>query len=144
LEEQYGFEKVISFILVIVLVSCAHGPKVVFDNGASFTVELARSEQEKEQGLMFRSSLPASAGMLFVFDGERPRSFWMKNTKISLDMIYVAKNLSVVEVKENVPSCVKDPCQVYESVPAMFVLEVNAGEAKKSGIDVGSKMSLRE
>ena len=89
---------------------------------------------------MFREKLEENEGMLFIFDDEKQVSFWMKNTLIPLDMIFINKNLEIVSVKTAVP-CEKDPCQVYESSkPVKFVIEANAGFAFKNRIDVGDKL----
>ncbi|MBI4146975.1 DUF192 domain-containing protein [Candidatus Woesearchaeota archaeon] len=129
-------------LLLLFLIACS-GSKVVFD-GASFDVELARTADEKAKGLMFRESLHDYQGMLFVFDGEQQRSFWMKNTLISLDMIFISENGTVVDVQTAVP-CKSDPCRLYVSPPARYVLEVNAGLAGKNSVGVGSqaKITLR-
>lgn len=128
-------------LLLLLLLSCAVGPKVMFDNGAEFSVELAQTPAEKAKGLMNRSSMPENHGMLFIFNNEAPRSFWMKNTLIPLDMIFLGANMSVIEIKSNVPPCEADPCPTYTSLPAMYVLEINAGLSEKSGIKIGSLMS---
>lgn len=129
-------------LLLFLLVACASTPRVVFDNGVSFVVEIADSPGEHAQGLMFRESLPEGRGMLFVFEESAPRTFWMKDTKIPLDMVFLDENGTVVEVKDGVLPCAEDPCQQYRSKPARFVLEVNGGLAEKNGIDVGSRMNL--
>ncbi len=125
---------------LLLLLSCTSS-KVVFDNGAEFTVEYARTTEEMQKGLMFRDSMPDNHGMLFVFDDVSPRTFWMKNTLIALDMIFVDENMSVVEIKSNVPPCGEDSCQQYTSKPAKYVFEINAGLAEKNGIKVGSVLS---
>lgn len=89
---------------------------------------------------MYRESMPTGHGMLFIFNDTEPRGFWMKNTKIPLDMIYLDENLTVIEIKKNVRPCLEDPCEVYQSKPAMYVLEVNAGESVK--IKDGSRAVL--
>lgn len=91
---------------------------------------------------MFRESLAERHGMLFVFADEQPRSFWMKNMVIPLDMIFIDDDLTVVEVKRDVPPCAEDPCPSYKSPPAKYVLEINAGLAREHDIDVGSVMSF--
>lgn len=121
------------------LLSCSSSPHISFDS-ASFSLELAITPEQKQQGLMFRESLPKDAGMLFVFNDTEPRGFWMKNTKIPLDMIYLDENLTVVEIKKNIRPCLEDPCAVYKSKPAKYVLEVNAGESVK--IKEGSQAVL--
>ena len=93
---------------------------------------------------MGRESMPANHGMLFFFDEEKPLTFWMKDTLIPLDMIYINSDMEVVEVKANVPPCEEDPCPKYKSKPAQYVLEVNAGMAEKKKVSVGSKMVLRK
>ena len=91
-------------------------------------VEIADTESERMKGLMFRKSLPEKSGMLFVFPVEDIYSFWMKNTLIPLDMIWLDKDYRVVHIKSFVPICVTDDCSVYDpGIKAKYVLEVNAG-----------------
>lgn len=125
-------------LLLLFLIACAVQPAISFDNGASFSVEFARTPDEWAKGLMFRESLPEHQGMLFVFDEEKPRRFWMKNTLIPLDMIFLDANKTVVFIHENAEPCEQDPCKLYPSPPAQYVLEVNGGSAEKNGIVVGS------
>ena len=80
--------------------------------------------------------------MLFIFDDVKPRTFWMKNTLIPLDMIFLDSNLAVVEVKSNISSCNKDPCPIYSSLPAQYVLEVNAELAEKYNVTNSSQAKL--
>lgn len=82
--------------------------------------------------------------MIFVFDEEKPRAFWMKNTLIPLDMIFLDDELNVINILTATP-CEREPCRLYRSSgPARYVLEINGGLAEKKGIVVGSKMSLTE
>src|SRR5574341_1762372 len=131
------------WVLLLLLLSCSASPFVHFDN-VKFAVELAKTDAEKAEGLMFRESMPENQGMLFIFDDEASRNFWMKNTKIPLDMIFLDKDMVVVEIKSNIPPCTEDPCPSYPSKPAQYVLEINGGLAEKHNIAVGSEMSLRE
>lgn len=118
---------------------------VTFDNGVSFEIEIARTPAEQSKGLMFRESMPENHGMLFIFNEESSKTFWMKNTLIPLDMIFLDGNMMVVEVKANVLPCKADPCPTYPSEkPAKYVLELNAGAAEKKNIRVGMKADLRE
>ncbi|MBS3148467.1 DUF192 domain-containing protein [Candidatus Woesearchaeota archaeon] len=119
-------------LLIFLLLSCSQN-SVSFDSGDSFFVEIANTPDEHAHGLMYRESLPSGRGMLFVFDEEQPRAFWMKNTYIPLDMVFIASNGTVVEVKRDVPACKEESCVSYRSLPARYVLEVNAGEAKNIG-----------
>lgn len=91
---------------------------------------------------MFRDSLASDGGMLFVFNDTEPRSFWMKNTKIPLDLISLDENFTVTGVRSNVPPCKKDPCPSYSLAKAHYVLEINAGVAADSQIVRGSRAAL--
>jgi uncharacterized protein len=104
-------------------------------------VEVADDQDETMRGLMFRKHLPWNAGMLFVFYDEEPRTFWMKNTLIPLDMIFVDSNLKIVDIKENVPPCAQgDECPLYPSRErAQYVLEVNAGFVQENSIKIGDR-----
>ena len=115
-------------------------PKVVFEK-KSFEVELARSGSEILRGLMFRKSLCKNCGMLFIFKDSSPRSFWMKNTLIPLDIVFIGENYEIVNISKAVP-CKKEPCKIYRSKsPAKYVLEVNIGEFKKE--DIGKRLEIK-
>ena len=128
-----------SWLALILLISCT-APIVTFDN-VSFDVEVAQTQEERQKGLMFRESMPDNRGMLFVFEKDGPLAFWMKNTLIPLDMIFIDENLTVVDVLAAVP-CKEDPCPNYKS-HGRYVLEINAGLAGKHGIKNGSVMSRK-
>ncbi|HEX6283102.1 MAG TPA: DUF192 domain-containing protein [Nitrososphaera sp.] len=105
-------------------------------------VEVPDDLEESMRGLMFRKHLPWNAGMLFAYYEEKPRTFWMKNTLIPLDMIFVDGSSKIVEIKENVPPCAQDECPTYPSrEPAQYVLEVNAGFAQEKGVKVGDRLA---
>ena len=107
-------------------------------------VEIADEPHELNQGLMFRENLELDRGMFFVFDDERTLSFWMKNTLIPLDMLFVDADFRIVDIKENVPPCKEDPCPSYPSKkPAKYVLEVNAGFTLKNDIKIDDQVSLQ-
>lgn len=107
------------------------------------SVEIADDPFERADGLMYRESLAADAGMLFVFGDERVRSFWMKNTLIPLDMLFVAADLTIVDIVEGALPCEADPCPLYtSSAPARYGLEVNAGFVRDHGIRVGDAVVL--
>ncbi len=111
--------------------------RVCFDSNC-WRVEVARTPEEAARGLMFRSELPAGRGMLFVFENEAARVFWMKNVSFPLDLVWMNQDLEVVGVTLAVPPCARDPCPRFASpAPVKFVLEVNAGEA--SGLKLGAK-----
>lgn len=132
-------------ILVTILIcsSCiAQDPYVVL-KGEPFTVELAETREKQALGLMFRDSMPEDHGMLFVFPGEARRSFWMKNTRIPLDIFYFDENLALVSVAENAVPCRTRQCPAYPSkAPAKFVLELNAGKAAELDVRAGDLLEL--
>lgn len=103
-------------------------------------VELARTAEEQAKGLMFRTSLAPDAGMLFEFGSDSPRSFWMKNTVIPLDMIFIRSTGEIVAIRENaVPYSLKP---IAPPEPAAHVLEVNAGTSKRLGLKIGDHVSI--
>lgn len=120
--------------------------KVIFTTeyqSVSVSVEIADEPSEWETGLMFREKLPEKHGMLFVFPDEKERRFWMKNTLIPLDMVFVSSNLTIIHIVENAQPCKKSPCRVYSSNGnAKYVIEVGSGFCKKHNITEGSKIKI--
>jgi uncharacterized protein len=121
----------------------ARGPRlnlekleIVTSSGThAFSVEVMRSEPERERGLMFRRFLAKDRGMLFAFETERPLMMWMKNTYLPLDMVFVGRSGKAVAVAENaVPLSEKI---ISSGVPAFAVLEVNAGTVARIGLRIG-------
>lgn len=105
--------------------------------GSSVTlnVEMAVSDQAEEMGLMFRTSMPKNAGMMFFFDKEDIRAFWMKNTLIPLDMIFIRKDGTIVNIHQKaVPY---DETPIHSQAPANAVLEINGGRAAELGLKAG-------
>lgn len=112
--------------------------------GERFYVEIAGDEDTRVMGLMFRDHLAPDRGMLFVFRREAPRSFWMKNTRIPLDIIYLDAGLRVTGMTLDAPPCRREPCPSYPSaLPAMYVLELNAGTAERLGLAPGDRVVVR-
>ncbi len=102
-------------------------------------IEIARDESKRERGLMYREKMAENQGMWFIFDAEEPRSFWMKNTIISLDMIFVNGKNEIVTIHKYTNPYSEDPFS--STRPAQFVLEVNAGFADKYGVSVGDRIA---
>jgi uncharacterized protein len=116
-------------------------PLCVVPDGTRVQLELAITDQEKQLGLMFRDSLAADAGMLFIFNADGPLDFWMKNTFIPLDFVWLSAAGDVVDVRANVQPCQADPCPSYPSArPARAVLEVNGGFSAGHGIRPGVRL----
>ena len=101
----------------------------------AFTVELARTSAEREHGLMDRRSMAESAGMLFDFGRDQMLLFWMKDTYIALDMVFIDHGGRVVSIKRAAKPL--DETTISSQVPAAGVLEVNAGVADRIGLAVG-------
>jgi len=134
------------FLCVLLLAACsacASGEPRVVLGGKTFSVEIADSSEEYELGLMFRDSMPADHGMIFIFPDEAPRSFWMKNTRIPLDIMYFDRDLKMVSISADTPPCRVARCPSYPSIaPAKYVLELNGGSAASLGVGVGDKLTL--
>jgi len=108
--------------------------------GHCFSVEIAKTRISQANGLMFRRELAPENGMLFVFDDERLRSFWMKNTHIPLDMIFFNKDNEVVSIAKNVQPCTTEECQrIKPKAQAKYVLELNANIADQINLKIGDK-----
>lgn len=101
----------------------------------TFHVEIAATPEEHAQGLMFRTAMPQDRGMLFVFGTEGVRSFWMRNTLIPLDILFIDPDGKIVKIHENAKPY--DETLLSSEVPAFAALELNGGSASRSGIAVG-------
>jgi uncharacterized protein len=106
-----------------------------------FTVEIADTDALRERGLMFRQRMPEGRGMLFDFGAPRAVSMWMKNTYISLDMLFIRSDGSIAYIAENTKPRSLDVIGVSE--PVLGVLEVAGGTARKLGIRAGDKIFHR-
>ncbi len=119
------------------------GPRVVLPSGSVYSVEIALTPEEKAQGLMFRESLPPRTGMIFPFAEAAPHHFWMKNTMIPLDLIWMDAAGRVLYVSANTPPCRSDPCPNYgPEEHATIVLEIAGGLAAKEGVTRGATIRL--
>lgn len=113
---------------------------------ARLTLEVARTPAQREHGLMDRKSLAPNTGMIFVFERDEPVDFWMKDTFVPLDMIFVSASGTVRRVFANVP--VVSPTLADEQIPresaqAKYVIELAAGQSARDGIVTGTKLDLR-
>jgi uncharacterized membrane protein (UPF0127 family) len=104
-------------------------------------VQVVTKPADQAQGLMYRRNLEKDSGMLFIFPQEEPQSFWMKNTLIPLDMIFISADFIIVDITTMQP-CTADPCPSYTSrQPARYVLEINAGYSRSHTIAIGDKVT---
>jgi uncharacterized protein len=123
--------------------AAASGPRAEMPSGAVYRLELALTPEDQAQGLMYRESLPERAGMLFVFPEDAPHHFWMKNTMIPLDMIWMDASGRVLFVSADTPPCKADPCATYgPDASARQVLEIAGGMAAKEKVTVGSQLKI--
>lgn len=111
--------------------------------GQRIMLEVARTPQQQAMGLMYRTSLADDRGMLFPFDPPQPVSFWMKNTLIPLDMVFLHKG-EVKAIAANVPPCTTTPCPSYgPGVLIDQVIELRGGRAVEIGLKVGDRVSIK-
>lgn len=109
-----------------------------------FNVELAKTDEEKDRGLMFKKSLDPDKGMLFIYEKEGVYPFWMENTLIPLDIIWINQNKEIIFINEN-----SRPCENSHTCPsinpyknARYVLEINGGTAEKIGLKIGDRANF--
>ena len=106
-------------------------------------VEIAKTETTRENGLMKRKYLPANQGMLFEFNKIQYLNFWMKNTLIPLDILFINDHWQIVDIKTMQP-CVQSPCAIYSSaLPAKYALELNAGFTQQHSVVVGNSLNWK-
>ena len=125
----------------LLLAGCASGNGLWVEiGGERYIVEIADDNMERARGLMFRDELPDGHGMLFIHDREEPQAYWMKNTRIPLDILYFDNNRLLVSQQRDIPPCsAGNACPSYpSSAPARYVLELNAGEAARLGLEDGA------
>ncbi len=107
-----------------------------------FQVEIADNQAERQKGLMDRSSLNDDEGMFFIFENEGIYPFWMKNTFIPLDIIWINKDKEIIHI-ESVQPCKIDPCPSYNpEKEALYVLEINSGLSEKYGFKEGNEITI--
>jgi len=129
--------------LTCLLIGCASAETPWVElKGKRFAIEIADDDAERARGLMFRDAMAADHGMLFIHDSEEPQSYWMKNTKIPLDILYFNHERRLVSAQEGVPPCsAGDQCPPYPSEgSALYVLELNAGMAQSLRVKAGDAL----
>lgn len=125
--------------LIASVTACQAEPKVTITTKdgrtVSFVVEIADTPSKREMGLQYRRDLAADRGMIFLFPAESQQSFWMKNTPLPLDMIFINRERKIVGIVEQTVPFSLDPRSV--TAPSQFVLEINGGLAKRHAIKAG-------
>jgi len=132
----------LAFVLVLLSVAtaCSADNRGVFHTTKgdfAFNLEVADTEAQRERGLMFRTELAPDAGMLFDYHKEQLAAFWMQNTLIPLDMIFVAADGTVKTIHVNARP--EDPTTIPSEVPVRFVIEIPGGRSQEIGLKVGDK-----
>jgi uncharacterized protein len=150
---QHGAGRILASLvagLLLLLAACAvaqTGPQTLtttpleIESGGQkhrFTVELARKPEERAVGLMFRTEMAADRGMLFDYDREQPVSMWMKNTFISLDMLFIRADGRIANIAEWTTPRSLD--EVASKGPVKAVLELNGGTAARLGLKAGDRV----
>ena len=112
--------------------------------GTRYQVELAQDDATRARGLMFRDEMAEDHGMLFIHDRQEPQAYWMKNTKIALDILYFDEQRKLVGQQRDVPPCsAGNACPPYPSFkPARYVLELNAGQAARLKLEDGAELGF--
>lgn len=137
----------LTIFLLLAPIACDHNdtvkstlPTITMQIGRqTFNLEVADTEPTRETGLMNRDSMPANHGMLFVFQDEIPREFWMKNTRIPLDILFLDSSGKVVSSKSMKPY---DLNTTTSDAAAKYAIELNAGAAQSSGVSVGDQLNI--
>ena len=119
---------------------------ITLPEGTIIHAELANTPQKRAEGLMYRTHLAQDRGMLFTFSQAEAWVFWMKNTKISLDLIWLNEKKQIIHIEQNVPICTRtdDSCPQYRpNEGALYVLELAAGRAESLKLQRGSKLQFQ-
>ena len=146
----------LSWLVGLSFFICSHlfadeATKIIFDKqkikigSKIIQVEMAKTPDQHQYGLMNRNSLPENNGLLFVFENEQTLSFWMKNTFIDLSIAYIDKNKQIVDIQEMKATnqmMVGDLPSYPSSKPALYALEMNKGWFKKNKIKIGQKFNF--
>jgi uncharacterized membrane protein (UPF0127 family) len=129
-----------ALLLLTVATACSADNRAVFHTSKgdfAFNVEIADTEASRERGLMFRTSLAPDAGMLFDYHTEQQASFWMQNTLIPLDMIFISADGIVKTIHVNARPM--DTTAIPSEVPIRFVMEIAGGRSQEIGLKVGDR-----
>jgi uncharacterized membrane protein (UPF0127 family) len=133
------------FFALITVLNAQETTNIIIKNNYKdvyFNVEIARKKIDRDKGLMFRKNLNLDKGMLFIFPNESKLSMWMKNTLVSLDIIFISKNHKIVDIINNAKAMSKEI--LTSKVKAKYALEINAGLVKKLNINIGNNIYFEE
>lgn len=152
---KFSFYGVLIFFLAAVVYQAVWGTDPIIpeasasptahflQSDSTIELEIARTSFERAKGLMYREELGKNRGMLFIYNDPPEGGFWMKNTLIPLDMIFLDKELNIVYIKKNAQPCVSDPCEIYRGeLPYYYVIEVSGGWVVENEVTVDSSVTL--
>ncbi|MCB9358721.1 DUF192 domain-containing protein [Candidatus Woesearchaeota archaeon] len=132
-------------VFSLLLIACSQSPQACV-NDKCFDVDIADEPEEHTKGLQGRDELGYNSGMLFIYNETRLRGYWMKDTKIPLDIIWIDENMKIVYHYENAEPCLKSGCVAYyppNSANSRYALEINGGMFKKYGFKDGDEVVLQ-
>ena len=110
--------------------------------GTEIQLEVARTQEQQQMGLMYRPALPDNRGMLFIFPNAQPVKFWMKNVPVALDMVFLQKGI-VKYIQASAPGCNREPCATYgPDVLIDQVIELRSGRAAELGLQPGNQVKI--
>ena len=117
--------------------------KILTDTPVIYSVEIVNTPQTRAQGLMYRDNIDDYTGMFFVMPNDVMLPFWMKNVKFPLDIIFIDKNLTIIDIAHDTKPCTQSKCELFSpQVPYRYVLEVMGGSSKLNNIQVGDKIEV--
>lgn len=147
-KNKTGYGLVIVAVAVVFVLAIGNMPaqKIVSVNfpesGVSLNAEVADTPYMLGRGLMFRQKMFLDSGMLFIFNEPKELKFWMKNTLMPLDIIFISENFTIVNIVEDAKPCTTN-CEIYSSAaPAKYAIETNAGFARTNGIKAGDMIRI--
>lgn len=129
---------------MVAAAGCVRVPQAVIhtqQGEVAINIEVADTQEARSYGLMYRKDLAPDAGMLFVFPREEEQSFWMKNTPLSLDMIFIGTDKQIVGIVADAKPFTTEPRSIGK--PSLYVLEVHGGFCAKHSVRVGNRLELR-
>ena len=136
----------LAVLFALAATAAAATPAVIplkLPSGKVLQTEVMVSDEDRQMGLMFRPSLPLDHGMLFIFEQPDFHGIWMKNCKFPIDILWLDEARTVVHVADSVPPCKAEPCPIYQPLrKAAYVVELNAGQARREGAVVGSTVQF--
>ncbi|MDD5154934.1 MAG: DUF192 domain-containing protein [Candidatus Omnitrophica bacterium] len=139
---KVALSTIILFFILLINARAADYTRICFRDNLCLQAEIADNDEARKNGLMFREKLAEGQAMLFVFDSEVLPSFWLKNVKFALDIIWINADKTVVDIKTNCQPCVEDCRSYVPAAPAKYAIEVPAGFVEKNQIKAGDRLSF--